>query len=258
MKRSLVAFACVALAACNAQDATSPLAPAGPANATAGTTAFLNQPFTLRTGQTAVVSGEGLSVRFESVPSDSRCPTGVQCIWAGNAVVRVVLSKDGKAAGFELNTNLEPRTASYLNYEIELLQLDPYPTAKGGAISQSQYRATFVVRKAAVLGQPFDLKAFGTATIAGEGLSIHFDGVNADSRCPSDVTCIWAGDAEVQLTLSKAGFPSQTVVLHTTLDPKSASYAGYTVNLQDLKPYPVSTSTIAPGDYVATLLVTKP
>ena len=149
MKRAFFAVLCVAgLAACN-QDATSPVqAPEAP-RAAASASVSLDQPFELRVGRSATVAGEGLTVSFEAVPSDSRCPTGVQCVWAGNAVVQVVLSKDGKAFGAELNTNLEPTSVDYLNYNVELVSLAPYPTANGGAISQSQYRATFVVTKTA-------------------------------------------------------------------------------------------------------------
>lgn len=145
MKRSLIAFACIALAACSTNDVTAPVAAPNEPAAAAAVSAQLGQPFELRIGQQATIAGEGLTVSFQAVPEDSRCPTGVQCVWAGNARVQIVLSKDGKAAGMELNTNLDPRTGTYLNYEIELVALNPYPTSKG-PIAQSQYRATFVVR----------------------------------------------------------------------------------------------------------------
>ncbi len=149
MKRSLFAIAMVALAACDGKDITAPVeAPDAPL-AAASSNVQLGQQFELRVGGSATVSGENLTVSFQGVPSDSRCHTGVQCVWAGNAVVQVVLSQGGKAAGLELNTNLEPKTGTYLNYEIELVSLAPYPSAKSGAISQSQYRATFVVTKTA-------------------------------------------------------------------------------------------------------------
>ncbi len=147
MKRAVFALLVAAgLTACN-QDATSP-APEAPL-ASASASVSLDQPFTLRVGRSATVAGEGLTISFEAVPSDSRCPTGVQCIWAGNAVVQVVLSKDGKAFGAELNTGQEPTSVDYLNYNVALVSLAPYPTANGGPIAQSQYRATFVVTKTA-------------------------------------------------------------------------------------------------------------
>jgi hypothetical protein len=92
----------------------------------------------------------------------------------------------------------------------------------------------------------------------GGGPSIHFDVVKDDSRCPRGMTCVWAGNGEVQLTLSSAAVAPRTLVLNTNLDPKSAAYGGYTVALQALEPYPASTTPIRPGDYVATLLVTRP
>ena len=149
MKRAVFAVIFAAsLTACS-QDATAPVqAPEAPL-AAASANVSLDQPFELRVGRSATVAGEGLTVSFQAVPSDSRCPTGVQCVWAGNAVVQVVLSKDGKAFGAELNTSLEPTSVDYLNYNVALVSLAPYPTANGGPISQSQYRATFVVTKTA-------------------------------------------------------------------------------------------------------------
>ena len=148
MKRAAFAILFAAsLAACN-QDATAPAQAPEAAQAAASATVSLDQPFTLRVGRSATVAGEGLTVSFEAVPSDSRCPTGVQCVWAGNAVVQVVLSKDGKAFGAELNTSLEPTSVDYLNYNIRLVSLAPYPSSTNPS-PQSQYRATFVVTRTA-------------------------------------------------------------------------------------------------------------
>ncbi len=50
---------------------------------TPAVTASLGEPFTLGPGQSASIPGEDLTVRFAEVVSDSRCPAGVTCIWAG-------------------------------------------------------------------------------------------------------------------------------------------------------------------------------
>ena len=72
------------LTACS-QDVTAPVrAPEAPL-AAAGANVSLGQPFELRVGRSATVAGEGLTVSFEAVSSDSRCPTGVQCVWAPEA-----------------------------------------------------------------------------------------------------------------------------------------------------------------------------
>ncbi|HEX7243012.1 MAG TPA: hypothetical protein VF263_22175 [Longimicrobiaceae bacterium] len=151
MKLSLIALMCLALAACEGQGVVSPLEAAQePALAASQRTVQLNQPFELRVGETVAVSGEPLTVKLESVPSDSRCPTGVNCVWAGNAVVRVTLSSPGVAPQtFELNTTLDPKSATYGAYTIDFTALAPYPSSTN-PIAQSKYRATFVVSKTAV------------------------------------------------------------------------------------------------------------
>ena len=39
---------------------------------------------------------EDLEFKFVAVESDSRCPKGVQCIWAGEAIVLIDVFKNGK------------------------------------------------------------------------------------------------------------------------------------------------------------------
>jgi hypothetical protein len=65
--------------------------------------------------------------------NDSRCPTGVQCFWAGEATV-ILEATDTKVEGnkpVELKLTLQagkkPVTASAFGYELELLSVNPYP-----------------------------------------------------------------------------------------------------------------------------------
>jgi hypothetical protein len=95
--------------------------------------------------------------------------------------------------------------------------------------------------------------------VAGTKLRIKFMVVESDSRCPSDVKCVWAGNAAIKLQLSGLG-KSKSVTLNTSQAGQFVSetiYQGYKVKLVDLGPYPLSTQKIAPGDYQATLLVVK-
>ena len=84
-------------------------------------------------------------------------------------------------------------------------------------------------------------------------IKIKFDDVN-DSRCPSDVMCVWAGDGGVGLILSN-GNDQQHTFLHTALFPKEINYAGYRIILKSLNPYPVSTQVINKEDYKIELIV---
>jgi hypothetical protein len=100
-----------------------------------------------------------------------------------------------------------------------------------------------------------DLQA-GASQRVNSDLSIRFVGVTNESRCPTGAQCAWAGNAEVELALSGSG--DQVTHLNTGVQyPKTEKYHGYTITLQELKPYPVLGQTIAPGSYTAVLVVDR-
>ena len=59
--------------------------------------ASLDEDFQLRIGQSAVISAANMEIGFEAVTSDSRCGKGEQCVWEGDATVRIWLRIDGGA-----------------------------------------------------------------------------------------------------------------------------------------------------------------
>ena len=89
-----------------------------------------------------------------------------------------------------------------------------------------------------------------TASVPGIDLTITFRSVTEDSRCPRDVTCVWAGNGRVALTLSSAE-GSEDAELNTTVQPRHIDLAGMRVVLASLAPYPAG-EPIDPDDYVAT------
>ena len=88
------------LAGCNTQKTTttvviSPTTTTTTATTTPGTLpALLNVPFTLAPGQTARIESEGMDIRFVNVTGDSRCPQGVECIWAGQVTCAMEITKN--------------------------------------------------------------------------------------------------------------------------------------------------------------------
>jgi hypothetical protein len=93
------------------------------------------------------VEREGLFISFASVPSDSRCPEGVNCVWEGNAEVALALrSPKKKATPIVLNTTSEPREAVYGAYRIRLLGLTPNRKSDS-PIDPSRYSAALIVTK---------------------------------------------------------------------------------------------------------------
>jgi hypothetical protein len=107
----------------------------------------IGSPFTLTPGQSAVVTGTNIRLQFVRVSSDSRCPTDVQCVWAGDAVIVVRATDASASANYDLHTGDPKLTAArHSDVLIELLQLQPYP-ASGRSIEPSDYRATLQVRR---------------------------------------------------------------------------------------------------------------
>jgi hypothetical protein len=107
------------------------------------------------------------------------------------------------------------------------------------------------------LGREFELKVGQTVAVEGERLTVSFDSVLADSRCPTGADCIWSGNAKIRLKVSKPGHESAVVELHTHLEPKQKSYLNYECRLIALKPYPKLNETIPPRGYQAVLKVSK-
>lgn len=104
----------------------------------------------LKVGESKAV-GKAASITFDKVDSDSRCPTGTQCIWAGEA--KVIVSYKG------FSEDKSPLTISNLNgavvlgendgmiYSIQLMNLMPHPDAKI-VNDRSQSTATFELTSA--------------------------------------------------------------------------------------------------------------
>jgi hypothetical protein len=93
----------------------------------------------------------------------------------------------------------------------------------------------------AALGDSATIGVGETVLFEGTGVTATFVRVAGDSRCPSDVVCVWQGDGEVVLDIATDGLATR-VVLHTGLEPRSASLAGVVVELVTLAPFPVELS----------------
>ena len=72
---------------------------------------------------------------------------------------------------------------------------------------------------------------------------VTFQAVANDSRCPSDVVCVWVGNAELEFAVGPAAGegPSFQVKLNTGLEPRTGSARGLKLTVLGLAPSPVST-----------------
>ena len=105
------------------------------------------------------------------------------------------------------------------------------------------------------LDKTFTMAPGEVVRIDGTSARVQFHGVEGDSRCPADAVCIQGGDAVVRVSVTADG-TRRDYELHTGhMTP--VTHDGLTIALVALAPYPFSSRTIAPGDYRATLRVTR-
>lgn len=81
----------------------------------------------LGVGESAAI--DSCEVRFDHLVSDSRCPEGVTCVWAGDAEVALDLRCGARHHELRLHTNLEPRAVEAEGVHIELEAVEPAPRA---------------------------------------------------------------------------------------------------------------------------------
>jgi hypothetical protein len=93
--------------------------------------------------------------------------------------------------------------------------------------------------------------------VRGATLRVAFLGLENDSRCPVDVTCVWAGDAEAELALAVGTGPSVPSVLHwnTQMGPASAEAGPFRVSLVAIEPVARSDRVIREDEYRVRLKV---
>lgn len=83
-------------------------------------------------------------------------------------------------------------------------------------------------------GTPFTLAVGQSATLPDRS-ALRYVGTIDDSRCPPDVQCIWAGDAEARFEWHAQGSSSaETFSLHTGQGERSRMLAGRTLVLESL------------------------
>ena len=90
-------------------------------------------------------------------------------------------------------------------------------------------------------GDAIDLVIGESVAVRNTATRVLFVGAN-DSRCPSDVVCVTAGDAAIVLSFSgNAG--ARTDTLYLVRQPKTLTYGGFVFEAAGLQPYPKSTGT---------------
>ena len=108
------------------------------------------------------------------------------------------------------------------------------------------------------LGEESVLYIGDSIHIEGEELQIKFLEVTGDSRCPKDVTCIWAGEVSCMVEIRYWESINRLILTEPGLTdwPPERSFKEYNL-VYHVEPYPTEGVDIAEDEYQLHLKVTK-
>lgn len=134
-KTIVLSLGMLVLTNCNAQKGSKPSAATNTKEKTMnkeGDIIYFNE------GENRFLKEYQMNVTFTNISEDSRCPEGVNCIWAGVAVANVlVMGTTTRPVTLTLATMDNPgrnyvQSAEFNGYTISLKDVTPYPTAQEG------------------------------------------------------------------------------------------------------------------------------
>ncbi len=93
--------------------------------------------------------------------------------------------------------------------------------------------------------------------VPGSVLRVGLARIVSDSRCPTDVTCVWEGDTEIEIGLTLGTGPTTPHRLHLNqaVGATFVEYGGYRVRLISVAPVARSSGPIPSDEYRVRLLV---
>lgn len=109
----------------------------------------------LNEGENKFLKEYEMNVTFKGISEDSRCPEGVNCIWAGVAVAQIEVMGTAtrpmtlKLASMDNKVKNYHKTEFFNGYNISLKEVTPYPTSEAGSKSLSgKYKIGIMIKKA--------------------------------------------------------------------------------------------------------------
>lgn len=92
------------------------------------------------------------NICFDSLITDSRCPTGGVCIWQGTAIVQVTFHENEQLHTFKMSLKGFPSLGfpadtTINGYKIIFTDLKPYPEINKPTPKENDIKATFSIKR---------------------------------------------------------------------------------------------------------------
>lgn len=89
-------------------------------------------------------------------------------------------------------------------------------------------------------------------------ITVTFEALVEDSRCPTGVSCITEGDAAVRVRVDSTKVPAGTYTLHTGARfDHEVVHGDVLIRLETVNPYPAADARPRPDDYRVTLSIRR-
>ena len=190
----------------------------------------LGQEVTLSSGQSVAVAGENLTLKFVEIISDSRCPKGATCIWAGEVSCSLEITK---AQSKFSKTLIQPGPTvpakdTFADYEITF-DIQPYPEL-GKDLDKKDYRLQLVVSKKPSLSGGI----LATFNVVGEEYSIFI----TNSETIEQILAVQRGESQARIPSGRLVRGSVTYNRPWSwhIDPEDIHMAEVTIKLCDGTP----------------------
>lgn len=135
--------------------------------------AGLGEEFSLHLGQRALIRGENLTIEFQEVVEDSRCPRGVSCVWAGRVTCIIEIARAGSSYRMGLTQpglTEEYSREKYQAYELAF-KVTPYPEVNR-EIKPEAYELHLIVTKAPALTEVLGSILLDPASFEGKEITV--------------------------------------------------------------------------------------
>ena len=103
----------------------------------------------------------------------------------------------------------------------------------------------------------FQLKVNQTESLESDTIKVKFLNVTSDSRCPTDVTCVWEGEAKIVVNIIKNGQDLGDFNLTSRAGQNNQAFDGHQIQITKIDPNPISNKKIPLSDYIVTFIITK-
>lgn len=108
----------------------------------------------LNEGENKFLKDYQMNITFKGISEDSRCPEGVNCIWAGAALAQIEVMGTStrpqllNLASMDFPSRNFQKSADFNGYTITLQEVTPYPKAEGAAALNGKYKIGISIKKA--------------------------------------------------------------------------------------------------------------